>query len=136
MSTSFTAHEVRAALRAAACQLAATIPGKPEIDGPAAEACCTGAGAFLVEFRPGDDMLPFKLASPAPEVVAEQRRRRAVEVAILRVCKAMPLKGRVIANRIGRSYDSHLRKILAAMVRKGMLRRASDGRGYVTDVEE
>lgn len=134
-ASSFTSHEVRAALRAAACQLAATIPGKPEIDGPTAEACCTGAGAFLVEFRPGDDMMPFKLTGPAPEVVAEQRRRRAVEVAILRVCKT-PLKGKVIANRIGRSYDSNLRSILAAMVRKGMLRRASDGRGYVSDVTE
>jgi hypothetical protein len=38
-----------------------------------------------------------------------------------------PLKGRTVASRLGRSYSSHLRKTLAAMVRRGQLKRAHGG---------
>lgn len=133
MIRSLSAREVRAALRAAACQLAASIPGEPEIKNPAAEACYTGAGAFIVEFRPGDQF-PVKVTSISPMVAEEQRRRSRIEMEVLRVCtRDTPLKGLTIARRIGREYDSYLRGTLARLVREGRLRRATNGRGYLLE---
>lgn len=42
-----------------------------------------------------------------------------------------PLKGRVVANRAGRLYDSHFRQIIAGMVRRGVVRRSVTGNGYI-----
>lgn len=132
MPRSLTAADVRAALRAAACQVAATIPAQPRVTGPTAESCFTGVGAVIVEFRPGDSPNPFKTPSISPAVAAEFRRQSRLETDVLRTCSHdVPLKGLVIARRIGRAYDSYLRGTLARLVREGKLRRASNGNGYL-----
>lgn len=168
---SLSADEVRAALRAAACRLAAELPHQPHLSRQSSEVVYTDAGAVIVEFVPRAAVRPEKpkddpdgrcelrilnLAEFAAEL--QRRRRKAheasglpvddeaadetsdgrrlnpTEVEILRVCtKDTPLKGMTIARRIGREYEAYLRRTLAKMVRDGLLRRSTDGRGYLLD---
>lgn len=142
---SLTPRDIRAALRTAACHLAAEIhTSPPSMSAPVAETCYTGAGAFVVEFRPGGTPAPTVAPSPSPAFSEEQRRRSRLEDDILRVFGAgtstgastgastgtAAMKGVVIARRLGRVYDSYLRATLARMVRTGRLRRATNGGGY------
>lgn len=61
-------------------------------------------------------------------------RGNPTEAAVLRVCsRDVPVKGLVIARRLGREYDAYLRRTLAGMVRRGVLRRATSGAGYLLD---
>lgn len=145
LTHSLSPRDIRAALRSAACHLAAEIHDPPpSVSVPTSEACYTGAGAFVVEFRPGGTPAPTVAPSPSPAFSEEQRRRSRLEDDILRVfgagastgasagaCTgAAALKGVVIARRLGRVYDSYLRATLARMVRDGRLRRATNGGGY------
>lgn len=141
LAKSLTAREVRAALRAAACQVAGTIPGepRPRISAPTAESCYTNTGAVIVEYRPGGlgGTLSAKPLPISPEVETAVRRESQLREAILRVCRPdAPLKGTVIARRIGHKYDGHLRVTLSRLVKEGKLRRATDGSGYVKETSE
>lgn len=127
--------EIRAALRRTACKLAAKIEAEDAaIRKHEVEAAVTKTGAVIVEYRPGENMMAIKLPTPDQDVLAEQRNRSALEAAIIRVCTGQALKGMAIAIRIGRKYDSHLRCALARMLRQGVLRRKSDGRGYMANM--
>ncbi len=131
---SLTNREMRAVLRTAACQLAAVVNEPSKVTEPTSEACFTGAGAFIVEFRPGDHCSTIKITSISPVVAAEHRKRSKLETDVLRVIAAAgenALKGLTIARRLGREYDSYLRSTLARMVRDGRLGRATNGSGYV-----
>jgi hypothetical protein len=173
-----TADEVRAALRAAACQLAGKLPELPEAERAEQEVVYIDSGAVIVQFVPrGTIKVPattqqaenepvgktiprpiLNLAEFAAEL--EERRRTAgllsdaqrgdgtavidpktgqrrpspTEAEILKVCsRDTPLKGLAIARRLNREYDSYIRGVLASMVKRGVLRRASNGRGYLLD---